>query len=157
MKLLVTTFLVSIASALFPLINIEAYIAGVGALVHNFGVWPVAFVAAAGQSVGKIFWYEMGRTSLRWSYVRKKMDAPAWQRRYQQIKRITDERKWAGLGLLGLSAVGGFPPLAIMAVLAGQLMFRRVWFYGITFAGRAVRFAAVLGGVAWLMRSGLFP
>jgi membrane protein DedA with SNARE-associated domain len=66
MGLLLTTFGVAVASALFPLINIEAYIAGVGALVETFGIWPVALVAGAGQAVGKILWYEVGRSSMNW-------------------------------------------------------------------------------------------
>ncbi|MGH3447065.1 MAG: VTT domain-containing protein [Nocardioidaceae bacterium] len=156
MKLLLATFGVAIASALFPLINIEAYIAGIGALVDNFGIWPVSFVAAAGQAVGKVFWYEVGRSSLNWRYIKKKMEAPAWQKRYDQVKTMTEERPWTGMGLLAVSAVLGFPPLAVMAVLAGQLKFHRVWFYAITFFGRSLRFAAVLGGVAYLIHSGLF-
>lgn len=156
MKLLATTFFVSIASALVPLINIEAYIAGVGALVHHYGIWPVALVAAAGQTIGKVFWYEVGRTSMHWRYIKRQMERPAWQKRYDQVKTMTDERPWAGLGLLAVSAVTGFPPLAIMAVLAGQLRFHRLWFYGITFAGRTLRFAAVLGGVSLVMHSGWF-
>ncbi|MGH3473009.1 MAG: VTT domain-containing protein, partial [Nocardioidaceae bacterium] len=155
-KLLLATFFVSIASALFPLINIEAYIAGVGALVRNYGIWPVALVAAGGQTVGKAFWYEVGRSSMKWRYIQKKMESPSWQKRYDQVKTMIDERPWAGAGLLALSAVAGFPPLAIMAVLAGQLHFHRVWFYVITFGGRTLRFAAVLGGIAWILHSGIF-
>lgn len=155
MKLLLATFGVAVASALFPLINIEAYIAGVAALVDSVGIWPVALVAAAGQALGKALWYEIGRASMSWPYIQKKMASPAWQRQYERVKTRTDDRPWVGIALLFLSATSGFPPLAIMAVLAGQLSFRRVWFYLTTFVGRTLRFAAVLGGVSLLAHSGL--
>jgi membrane protein YqaA with SNARE-associated domain len=156
MKVLLTTFFVAVASALFPLINIEAYIATVGALVDTYGIWPVSLVAALGQVVGKVFWYEIGRSSMNWAYIQKKMDSPRWQLQYQKVKKRTDERPWVGISLLFASATLGFPPLAIMAVLAGQLRFNRFWFYITTFVGRTLRFAAVLGGIEWLTHSGLF-
>lgn len=155
MSLLLATFGVAVASALIPLINIEAYIAGIGALVANFGILPVSLVAGAGQTVGKIFWYEAGRSSLRWSYIKKKMESPGWKRRYDRLYQTTQRRPWMGMLLLFASAVTGFPPLAIMAVLAGQLRFHRIWFYGFTFVGRTIRFAIVLGGVAWIRRTGI--
>lgn len=156
MKLLLATFGVAVASALFPLINIEAYIAGVAALVHSFGIWPVSMVAAAGQAVGKVVWYQVGRSSMRWKYIQKKMASAGWQRQYVRIKARTDKQPWTGMALLFVSATLGFPPLAIMAVIAGQLQFHRVWFYLTTFVGRTLRFAAVLGGVSLLAHSGLF-
>lgn len=156
MTLLAATFGVAVASALFPLINIEAYIAGIGALVNQFGIWPVSIVAAAGQSVGKVLWYQVGRSSMNWSYIRKKMDSESWRRQYERLKLRTDAKPWTGIVLLFASATLGFPPLAVMAVLAGQLHFHRVWFYVTVFVGRTLRFAAVLGGVSLLVHSGLF-
>ena len=156
MKLLLATFGVAVASALFPLINIEAYIATVGALVDTYGIWPVSIVAAAGQAIGKVLWYEIGRSSMKWAYIQKKMDTPRWHQQYAKVKARTDRNPWSGVLLLFASATLGFPPLAIMAVLAGQLEFNRVLFYVTTFAGRTLRFAAVLGGMDLLTRSGLF-
>ena len=156
MKLLLATFGVAVASALFPLINIEAYIAGVAALVDRFGIWPVSVVAGLGQAVGKVLWYEVGRSSMNWSYIQKKMESPRWQQQYAKVKARTDDRPWFGMGLLFFSAAAGFPPLAIMAVLAGQLHFHRLWFYLTTFVGRTLRFAGVLGTVDLLSGSGLF-
>ncbi len=150
MSVLLATFAVAIASALIPLINIEGYIAGVNVLTDPVNIWVLSTAAAAGQAVGKVFWYEVGRNALRWPYVRRKMEKPGWRKQYDRAKRLTDERPLAGAGLLALSAVAGFPPLAVMAVLAGHLRFHRLWFYAITFAGRLLRFAAVLAGVAWL-------
>ncbi len=156
MKVLLATFGVAVASALFPLINIEAYIAGVAALGDSIGVWQLSCVAAAGQAVGKVFWYEIGRSSMNWRYIRSKMESPRWQLQYTKWTERIDSRPWVGMALLFLSATLGFPPLAIMAVLAGQLHFNRFWFYLTTFVGRALRFAAVLGGVGLLKGSDLF-
>lgn len=156
MKLLLTTFAVAVASALFPLINIEAYIAGVGALVTTFGVWPVSLVAGFGQSVGKVIWYHVGKSSMHWGYIQRKMESPRWQAQYERVKARTDARPWVGMALVFTSALTGFPPLAIMAVLAGQLALNEFWFYVNVFVGRTLRFAAVLGGVALLERLHLF-
>jgi membrane protein YqaA with SNARE-associated domain len=156
MKVLLATFGVAVASALFPLINIEAYIAGVSALGDSLGIWQLSCVAAAGQAVGKVFWYEIGRTSMNWRYIRNKMESTRWQQQYAKVTDRIDNRPWVGMTLLFLSATLGIPPLAIMAVLAGQLHFHRFWFYLTTFVGRAIRFAAVLGGVGLLKGSGLF-
>lgn len=156
MKLLLATFGVGVASALFPLINIEAYLATVGALVDSYGIWPVSLVAAAGQALGKVLWYEIGRSSMRWSYIQTKMESARWQEQYEKVRIRTQRHPWSGASLLFLSATLGVPPLAIMAVLAGQLSFKRTWFYVTTFVGRTLRFAAVLGGVSLLTQLGVF-
>ncbi len=156
MRWLLATFGVAVASALFPLINIEAYIAGIAAAGEVSGIWGVSIVAAAGQAVGKVFWYEIGRSSMNWKYIQKKMESPRWQQQYARVTNRIDDRPWFGMALLFVSATAGVPPLAIMAVLAGQLHFHRLWFYLTTFVGRALRFAAVLGGVDLLTRSGIF-
>lgn len=156
MKSLLATFGVAVASAVFPLINIEAYIAGVNMLIHENSMWTVSLAAAAGQSVGKIAWYEVGRKSMHWGFVKRQMRKPNWEKQYNRAKRMTDQRPWAGMGLLAVSAVTGFPPLAVMAVLAGQLKFHRLWFYTITFLGRWARFLAVLGGIAWVINHSVF-
>ena len=109
MKVLLTTFGVAVASALFPLINIEAYIAGVAALGDSIGVWQLSCVAAAGQAVGKVFWYEIGRSSMNWSYIRKKMESPRWQAQYTKWTERIDSRPWVGMALLFFSATLGFP------------------------------------------------
>ncbi len=54
------------------------------------------------------------------------------------------------MALLFASSLIAIPPLAITAVLAGQLEFSRVLFYLTIVAGRTLQFAALLGGVSWL-------
>jgi membrane protein YqaA with SNARE-associated domain len=152
----VGTFLFAIASALFPLLNVEAFIAGLSAIDQASGLWLLSFVAGLGQAVGKVFWYAVGAASLNWQYVKKKMAAPAWRSRYESVKARTDDRPWTGFAFLFFSALTGFPPLAITAVLAGQLRLNRLWFYLTVVVGRTLRFAAVIAGVDALRHSGLF-
>ena len=154
MLMLLTTFCVAIASALCPLVNIEAYIALTGGFAPTLGVWPIAAAAAAGQAAGKLGWYSVGRSSMQWGVIQRRMQAPRWQRHYATVKVHTDKRSWAGMAILFFSASVGLPPLAIMAVIFGQLRFNRWWFCITTFAGRTLRFAAVLGGVSWLIQFG---
>ena len=150
MRLLLATFAMGVLSAVFPLVNMEAYIAGIAALLGNINIWLVAFVAGLGQAVGKIPWYEVSRSSMNWSYIRRKMENPDWRRRYERVKATTDKRPWMGIALLFASSLVAIPPLAITAVLAGQLGFNRFAFYTAITVGRTLQFAALLGGVAWV-------
>ena len=64
MRLLLATFAMGVLSAIVPLINMEAYIAGIAALLGNINIWLVALVAGFGQAIGKIPWYEVSRRSM---------------------------------------------------------------------------------------------
>lgn len=150
MRLLLATFAMGVLSAVFPLVNMEAYIAGIAALLGDINVWLVALVAGLGQAVGKIPWYEVSRSSMNWSYIRRKMENPDWRRRYERVKSTTDDRPWVGIALLFASSLIAIPPLAITAVLAGQLRFNRFAFYTTITVGRTLQFAALMGGIAWL-------
>jgi membrane protein YqaA with SNARE-associated domain len=151
-----TTFLFAIASALVPILNIEAFIAGLSAIDQVAGLWVLSFTAGLGQAVGKVFWYEVGRSSMNWAYIRRKMESPGWQTRYDKVKALVDERPWTGLGVLFFSAVAGVPPLAVIAVLAGQLRLSRTWFYLLVVVGRTLRFAVVVASFDYLRHTGLF-
>jgi hypothetical protein len=47
-------FAVCLVSALVPVVNAEAYLAGLGVLDQPAGIWLIAVVAAAGQTAGKV-------------------------------------------------------------------------------------------------------
>lgn len=152
MMLLLATLGVGFVSALVPLVNMEAYLLGVGLDVHHFS-WASVFVgsvAAVGQTAGKAIWYELGHRSLAWPWMQRRMAKPKWHDRYEKVKARVADRAWVGAGLVLTSAVTGFPPLAIMAVLAGQLELDRRMFYVTTLIGRAVRFIGFLGGATLL-------
>ena len=151
MRLLLATFAMGVLSAVFPLVNMEAYIAGIAALLGDINIWLVAFVAGVGQAIGKIPWYEVSRRSMDWSYIKRKMEQPDWRRRYDRVKQLVDDRPSVGVSLLFASSLIAIPPLAITAVLAGQLKFNRVLFHATIIVGRTLQFAALLGGVSWLV------
>lgn len=139
-------FGVAIASALVPLINIEVYLVGLAAVTSTHGVWFLAAVGALGQMVGKLAWYYLGANALRWGWVRRRTETPKAQAKLALWRGRTQDRPLVGATLLFASAVTGFPPFAILAVLAGQLRMNVWLFLGVGFVGRTLRFAAFLGG-----------
>lgn len=150
MKLLLATFGVGVVSAVFPLVNMEAFITGVAVAVGDPNIWLVALFGGVGQSVGKVPWYEASRQSMDWGYIRKKMAKPTWKRRYDKVRSVIEERPWSGVVLLFSSALVAVPPLAVTTILAGQLRFNRPLFHLTIVVGRTLQFTALLGGVGWL-------
>ena len=150
MKLVIGTFLFSVASALLPILNVEAYLAAVALKAHNLSDWQLAAVGGGGQSVGKILWYLAGIHSLKIRWIRQKMDTEKWQISYEKWhERIVGRPLFAGAISFG-SAVTGFPPLAVIAVLAGTLRMNFTIFMVTVFVGRTIRFWLVLAGVSML-------
>jgi membrane protein YqaA with SNARE-associated domain len=147
---LVALFLVGIASALVPLINIEAYLGVRGAVASVHGLWGLAFVAATGQMLGKVVWYYLGANALNWGWVRRRAELPKNAARLETWRTRTHQRPVLTGTLVFLSAFSGFPPFAVVSVLAGQLRTSLALFFALGLAGRWLRFAAVLGGAAWL-------
>jgi membrane protein YqaA with SNARE-associated domain len=149
-KLVVGTFLFSVASALLPLLNVEAYLAAVAIKADHLSNWQLALVGGAGQSVGKVFWYLAGTQSLRIRWIRQKMETEKWQQSYERWhERIVGRPVFAGL-VSFTSAVTGFPPLAVIAVLAGTLRMNFTIFLVTVLVGRTIRFWLVLAGVGML-------
>lgn len=148
-------FGVSVASALVPLINVEAYLVGLAALTRSDAVWSLSLVGGVGQMVGKVVWYYLGANALRWGWVRRKVEQPKARAKLELWRERTQDRAWFAAGLVFVSAVTGFPPFAIIAVLAGQLRMSITMFVVVGTVGRTLRFAAVLGGAGWV--TGLLP
>lgn len=141
---------VGVVSALVPLVNIEAYLGVRGALAQHPGPWVAGLVAAVGQMLGKLVWYHLGANALRWGWVRRRMDTPKAQLRLEAWRLRIDQRPVVAALATFVSAFAGFPPFAVLAVLAGQLRMRLAWFLALGLVGRWLRFSAVLGGAAWL-------
>ena len=147
MKLVIGTFLFSIASALVPILNVEAYLAAVALKAHSLSDWQLALVGGVGQGVGKIVWYFAGIHSLKLRWIRQKMETEKWQLSYERWhERIVGRPILAG-AISFASAVTGFPPLAVIAVLAGTLRMNFPIFIVTVVAGRTIRFWLVLAGV----------
>ena len=143
---------VGIASALVPLVNIEAYLGVRGAVAGTTSVWLLGLVAALGQMLGKTVWYYLGANALSWGWVRRKVETPKAQERLSLWRSRVHERPVVAGVLTFASAFSGFPPFAILAVVAGQLRMSLAVFLGLGLLGRWLRFSAVLGGAAWLGR-----
>jgi len=144
---------VAFASALVPLVNIEAYL-GVRGAVSTVGtgerLWLLGLVAALGQMLGKLVWYRLGASSLEWRWVRRRLEKPSAQARLARWRARTSDRPVVAGVVLFVSAFSGLPPFAILAVVAGQLGMSVPAFFTLGLLGRWLRFSAVLGGAEWL-------
>jgi membrane protein YqaA with SNARE-associated domain len=146
-KLVIGTFLFSVASALLPILNVEAYLAAVAIKAHNLSDWQLAAVGGAGQGFGKIIWYYAGVHSLKLNWIQRKMETEKWQLTYARWhERIVGRPGLAG-AISFTSAVTGFPPLAVISVLAGSLRMNFLIFITTVLVGRTIRFWLVLAGV----------
>jgi len=148
-KLLLSTFGFSFASALLPLLNAEVYLGAVGTQTTVAASLALALVAAAGATLGKVVWYVVGKRSVDSTWVKKKLDQPKVRESYDRWEERTRGRPWYSAGVLFVSSSLGLPPLLVIAVLAGSLHMRLSVFVLSCFVGRAVRFYAILAGVAW--------
>lgn len=155
MRDLLTLLLLGFASALVPVINIEAYLALLAAVSEVGSVWVLALTAAVGQMFGKLLWYRIGASSLGWGWVRRKVEKPKAMARLELWRARTHQRPVVAGALVFVSAVTGLPPFAVLSVVAGQLRMNLTLFLGLGLLGRWVRFAVVLGGVSWLEGTGL--
>lgn len=141
--------LIGFASALVPLINIEAYLGVRASLASVDSLWLLSLVAAVGQILGKLVWYYIGASALSWGWVRRRVEKPKNLARLELWRRRTHDRPVLAAALVWVSAFTGFPPFAVLAVLAGQLRMSLTLFVVVGLLGRWLRFAVVLGGAAW--------
>jgi membrane protein YqaA with SNARE-associated domain len=151
-KLVLTTLLVGFGSAVFPLINIEAYLGAVGAAVAHVGVVSVAAAAAIGQTAGKVVLYYAADWALNLPWIKKKMATAKWQSSYERWRVRIHEHPGQTSAILLASAGLGFPPLLVIAVLAGHLRVNIWLFVSTCLSGRFVRFLVLLGSADWLVR-----
>ena len=59
--MLLGSFALGLASALFPPINIEAYLVGLAALYGGPLLWLAVVLVTAGHMLGKLVFYALGR------------------------------------------------------------------------------------------------
>ena len=140
----------SIASALLPLINIEAILA---VTISQQEDHAVALVVAAtiGQMVDKILWYWGAVEVERAPWVRRQLDKPKARASLERWHARAEGRPWFTAGLLFVSAFTGFPPYAVTAVLAGTLRVN-FWIFLLTgLLGRGLRFWVVVVGASTFM------
>ncbi|MDT0213962.1 VTT domain-containing protein [Rothia sp. ARF10] len=137
----------AVASALVPLINIEAVVA-LTVTQGDAPAWVIVLVSSLGQMAGKLVWYYGGRELERFRFVARRMEKPKAKLALERWRCRTEGRPWYAAGLLLVSSAVGIPPYAVIAVLAGALRVPVVVFLLTGLVGRAIRFAAVIGGAA---------
>jgi membrane protein YqaA with SNARE-associated domain len=147
-----------IGSAVIPVLNAEAYIAGVG--VSGLLDPVVAAVGVSvGQTLGKVAMFVAVRH--RPGYAARKDKEPRavdlstrrgrlvqWNR--DVSKRLLDALstpRW-GIPVTLLSALVGIPPLYGVALIAGASRMRLITFSLSVLAGRSARFVALAVGVS---------
>ncbi|MEG3614879.1 hypothetical protein [Isoptericola haloaureus] len=151
--LLLSVLAVSLLSGLVPVVSIEVYLGGVAAVTDAASdpvrVALIALVAGIGQTVSKVVWYLGAARSMETRWVREKL---AVKRRRETFDRWQDRiqgRPWLSAAVLLASASAGFPPLMIMAVVAGSLRVPMAVYVPTLLVGRTTRFWLLLAGVGW--------
>ena len=155
MEDLLALVVLGFGSALIPVLNIEAYLAIRVAVSDVDSIWALALAAALGQMLGKLVWYRLGASSLGWGWVRRKVEKPKAKARLELWRARTHQRPVVAGALVLVSGFSGLPPFAVLSVLAGQLRMNVMLFFTLGLLGRWLRFATVLGGMAWLEGTGL--
>ena len=140
----VGTFLYCLLSAFVPVVNAEIYLVGV-AVASDAPASMLALAAAAGQMLGKMVFYLLGRGVLDVSRLRRKSrTSGAWTARMARVQLWCGRHPWGPAAVTLVSATAGLPPFAVVSVLAGTLRMRWWLFAVCGFAGRFARFLAVL-------------
>lgn len=145
--LLSTTFGVSVASALVPLISIELFAIGLVLKGPEIPWWLLAVVIATGQIGGKLLHYYAARGSIRLpTMFRRKTESKRkgrWRDWLEMFRSNCHQRPvWTGAVLL-ISAAASLPPFAAVAVIAGWAKVPLATFLITGFVGRFVRFGAL--------------
>lgn len=145
MKTYLATFGYCIVSALLPFVNAEGYLVAISAVTRPPNLWLLAFVAAAGQMVGKTIYYYAGRGSVQLPrLMRRKQKQGRWSVRFARWRQRAENQPLFAAVLVLISAFAGLPPFAAISVFAG-LVRLPVWaFVPIGVVGRYGRFLVCL-------------
>jgi len=133
--LYVASFLLAVASGLIPfVINIELYLIAVAALAHASPV-PIIGLVTMGQMTAKLILYLSGRGVRNLEFLRRV--------RLDKAAAVFEKHRRHSLGVVGFSALTGFPPFYAVSLLAGALRLPLLQFLVVGTIGRIVRFSAV--------------
>lgn len=149
-----TTILITLAasfiSAFIPVLNAEAYLAGVAIAYPAVPATALALAGAGGQMAGKYLWYLGAANAMKWSWLRTHMEAPKRKAAYGKWRERVEDRPVLAGAILFLSAFIGVPPLAITPILAGHLRMNVWLFLLVGLVGRWLRFELIIAGVSLL-------
>lgn len=148
MILWLSTFALSIASALIPFLPMEVYILGAGAAESGTAIAVSLGVAAgAGATVGKLIWYEAARRGIDSGWAQRKLSSPKVKAGYETWVERMHGRPWYAAGVMFVAASVGLPPLLVMAAVGGLLKMPLWAFLPTVFLGRTIRFTLLFMGV----------
>jgi membrane protein YqaA with SNARE-associated domain len=133
----VSVAVISLVSAVFPIINAELAVVGLAAAVPNTNVFLLVSIATAAQMAGKSAMYWLGRKGTSVASTRYAAAIERWGHRFR------GSRKSVGT-LMFVSSASGLPPFYLVSTLAGAFRTSFLAFFALGFAGRFIRFA-VLG------------
>jgi membrane protein YqaA with SNARE-associated domain len=134
---ILSTLAVSVASGVLPFVNAELFVLFLGTVAPG-GLLPVLLVAATlGHMGGKALTYLAGRSVERLPPGRFRRRVEAARERARAHARVEG-------ALVLASAAIGFPPFYLVTVASGVVGFPFARFFLLGFAGRLLRFAAIL-------------
>ncbi|GAA3745721.1 VTT domain-containing protein [Salinactinospora qingdaonensis] len=134
-------FLLALLSALLPFINIELYLLGAAALSGDGVLVAMAVAAGAGQTIGKVVYYYLGKGVLTAGWLRRRAEkSGGWSEKMARWRRRVEGRPWWTGALVGLSSLTSVPPFMVVSVLAGTLRMSLVAFVAVTMVTRTARF-----------------
>lgn len=149
-----------VASAIFPVVNAEAYVV-VSQVSAVIGAVPIAVGIGIGQTVGKLTLFYSVRAGRDSRFVRHRRERATaspkgpLQRRFDAamawLLRLVGTKRW-GLPIVLAAAIFGVPPLYAVALLAGATKMKAHWFGLMVLIGRITRFALIAAGSANVSR-----
>ena len=111
----------------------------------------VAGAAAVGQTAGKVLLYYAADWAMNLPGSRRRWPRRSGRRPTSAGRSGSTSHPGQTAALLFASASLGFPPLYVMAVLAGQLRVNIWLFVGTCLVGRYIRFLVLVGAADWLV------
>ncbi|KIH98367.1 membrane protein [Streptomonospora alba] len=146
-------FAFGLLSAVVPVLNVELYLVGLGALGGGT-LLAGAAAAGLGQTLGKILYFYIGRGALNVPWLKRRAKTPPrWAERAERWRAKAEGRPLWTLGLVAVSSFASVPPFMVVSVLAGTLGMSVWGFAAVTFVTRTARFAVVVyapGAALWL-------
>ena len=143
-----------VASAIFPVVNAEAYVI-VSQVSASLGALPIAIGIALGQTIGKLALFYSVRAGKDTRFVRhrraraRQRPKGAFRRRFDTaaawLLALVGTKRW-GLPIVLVAAILGFPPLYAVALLAGATKMKAYWFGLMVLLGRVTRFVLIAEG-----------
>jgi membrane protein YqaA with SNARE-associated domain len=137
-------FLLALVASFVPLFSVELALIVSAAAGTSIGLLLAQVaVAAAGQMIGKSFYFLGGRTAFQLCECREHGPRGLGARLLGWVTQKARQRRVAAATVF-FSASTGLPPFALVSALAGGWRIRLSSFFVVGFAGKSARFAGVL-------------